>query len=243
MLSTHSYAGLVAAVAAGFVGSNASAQVIGYTDFTGGTDGWHGNGGAQVQSSGGNDFFRIPGIVDMFWFEFWNDSNPDWIGDYGSKGDLLEFSVDVQTNSIAVFGNPVESRAVIFELRNYDLGDDFYPYASVMFNMGTVSGFAQDWTTFSVTFDPNSAELPLGWQAYGAEDDQGNWTLPQGVSFADLISGVDEVVIHSAELGFFYPFTNFDLMIDNITLRAVPSPGTLALLGMPLVLGQRRRAV
>jgi hypothetical protein len=65
------------------------------------------------------------------------------LGDYGSKGDLLELSFDLSSNHITVFGNPVD-RAVIFELRNYDLGDDFYPYASVLFNMGTVSGNGQD---------------------------------------------------------------------------------------------------
>jgi hypothetical protein len=220
----------------------ASAQVLAFTDFTGGTDGWQGNGGAVVQNSNGNDIFRIPGVTDMFWFEFWNDSNPDWIGNYGAKGDLLEFSVDVQTNFIRVGQQTVTDRAVILELRNYDLGDDFYPYASVLFEMGRVSGFAQDWTTFSVTFDPNAQALPDGWRAYGSEDDQGNWTLPPGVTFADLLSGVDEILIHSAELGVFYPFTRFDLMIDNVTLRNVPAPGSLALLGLAGLASRRRRA-
>lgn len=236
-----SYPSLIASGAIALIASAASAQTISSTDFSSGTNGWGGNGGAEVQSSGGNDFFRIPGVTDMFWFEFFNDSNPDLLGDYGAKGDLLEFSVDIQTNFISIFGNPVDSRAVIFELRNYDLGDDFYPYASVLFKMGTVSGHAQDWTNYSVTFDPNSDELPAGWEPYGAEDDQGNWTLPEGVSFAELISGVDEVLVHSAELGMFYPFTTFDLMIDNITLTAVPAPSTLALLGAPALLAGRRR--
>ncbi len=219
----------------------AAAQTVAFTDFTGGTDGWLGNAGAVVQNSNNNDFFRIPGVTDSFWFEFWNDTNPDWTGDYGAKGDLLEFSVDVQTNFIRVGSQPVDSRAVIVELRNYSMGDDFYPYASVLFEMGRVSGFAQDWTTYSVIFDPNSEVLPDGWQPYGAEDDQGNWTLPPGATFADLISNVDEIVIHSAELGSFYPFTRFDLMIDNVTLRNVPAPGSLTLLGLAAAAGRRRR--
>jgi len=232
---------LASVIGLGLLGQSASGQVVALTDFTGGTDGWGGNGGAELTHNNGNDYFRIPGVTSMFWFEFWNDSNPAWIGDYTAKGDLLEFSVDVQTNFIAVNGNPVDSRAVIFELRNYDMGDDFYPYASVMFEMGRVSGFAQEWTNYSVTFDPNSAVLPEGWRAYGAEDKFGNWTLPQGVTFAELISGVDEIVIHSAELGFFYPFTVFDLSIDNIMLRNVPSPGTLAVLCAPALFARRRR--
>ena len=232
---------LAAAAALIVAAAAASANVVASTDFTGGTDGWQGNGGATVQNSNGNDIFRIPGVTDMFWFEFWNDSNPNWTGDYTAKGDLLEFSVDVQTNYIRVGQQTVDSRAVIVELRNYDLGDDFYPYASVMFEMGRVSGFAQDWTTYSVTFDTSATTLPDGWQAYGAEDDQGNWILPPGSTFSDLISGVDEIVIHSAELGVFYPFTRFDLMIDNVTLRAVPAPGSLALLGMAGLASRRRR--
>lgn len=232
---------LLAAFVVATCATAASADTISHTDFSSGTNGWQGNGGAEIQSDGLNDYFRIPGVTDMFWYEFANNTNPDMLGDYGAKGDLLELSFDMQSNHIRFFGNPVDSRAVIFELRNYDLGDDFYPYASVQFNMGTVSGHGQDWTNYSLTFDPNSEELPEGWLPYGAEDSEGNWTLPRDVTFADLISGVDEVVIHSAELGFFYPFTNFDLAIDNITLRSVPAPGALALLGGPALLAGRRR--
>ncbi len=231
---------VIAAIAISLAASGASAQTISSTDFSSGTNGWQGNGGAEVQSDGLNDYFRIPGVTDIFWFEYANNTNPDMLGDYGAKGDLLELSFDMQSNHITFFGNPVD-RSVIFELRNYDLGNDFYPYASVLFNMGTISGSGQDWTNYSLTFDPNSEELPAGWQPYGAEDSEGNWVLPRDVTFADLISGVDEVVIHSAELGFFYPFTNFDIAIDNITLRAVPAPGSLALLGVPALLAGRRR--
>jgi hypothetical protein len=240
MTHTISFPSLIAAAAVSLAASGASAQIISSTDFSSGTNGWQGNGGAEIQSDGLNDYFRIPGVTDMFWFEYANNTNPDMLGDYGSKGDLLELSFDLKSDHITVFGNPVD-RAVIFELRNYDLGDDFYPYASVLFTMGTVSGNGQDWTNYTLTFDPNSEELPAGWQPYGAEDSEGNWVLPRDVTFADLISGVDEVVIHSAELGFFYAFTNFDLAIDNITLRAVPAPGSLALLGVPALLAGRRR--
>lgn len=233
------YPVLFAAVIAG-TAAVASADTISHTDFSSGTNGWQGNGGAQIQSDGTNDYYRIPGVTDMFWFQFANSTNTDLLGDYGAKGDQLELSFDIQANHINFFGNPVD-RSVIFEMRNYDLADGFYPYASVLFTLGTVSGEGQDWTNYSVTFDPNSAELPAGWQPYGAEDSEGNWTLPEGVTFAELISGVDEVVIHSAELGFFYPFTNFDLAIDNITLTAVPTPSSLALLGAPALLAGRRR--
>lgn len=231
---------LTAALALALGSAAASAQTISSTDFSSGANGWQGNAGAELQSDGLNDYMRIPGVTENFWYEFSNNTNPDLLGNYGSKGELLEFSFDMQSNSITVFGNPVD-RAVIVELRNYDLGDDFYPYASVLFNMGTISGNGQDWTNYSVTFDPNSEELPAGWQPYGAEDTKGNWTLPPNTTFAELISGVDEIVVHSAELGFFYAFTRFDVSIDNITLTAVPTPGTLALLGAPALLAGRRR--
>lgn len=229
------------AVLAGLAAAT-QAQTVAFTDFSNGPEGWAGNGGAQVQTgSGGNSFLRIPGIVDMFWFEFWNDSNPDWIGDYTAKGELLEFSLDIQTNSITVFGNPVDNRPVILEFRNFNYDHDFYPYASVYVELGRVTGFAQDWTTMSTVFDPNAIELPEGWGAYGNEDDLGNWILPDGATFADMMSGVGEIVIHSAEYGAFYPFTNFDLMIDNLHLRNVPTPGTLALLGLAGLSARRRR--
>lgn len=236
-----SYTALAASLAIAVGSAAASAQTISSTDFSSGTNGWQGNSGAQLQSDGLNDYMRIPGVTESFWYEFSNNTNPDLLGDYGSKGDLLEFSFDMQSNFITVFGSPVEDRAVIVELRNYDFSGGFYPYASVLFNMGTVSGLGQDWTNYSLTFDPNSEDLPAGWQPYGTEDSEGNWTLPRDTTFAELISGVDEIVIHSAELGFFYQATRFDLAIDNITLTAVPAPGTLALLGLPALLAGRRR--
>lgn len=220
--------------------STGLAQTVAHTNFTGGTDGWNGNGGAIVQNSNGNDIYRIPGVTDMFWFEFWNDSNTDWTGDYTAKGDLLEFSLDIQTNSISVFGNPVTDRAVILEFRTFAFEHEFYNYSSVYVELGRVTGFAQDWTTMSTVFDPNALDLPDGWGAYGNEDDQGNWIMPDGATFADMMANVDEIVIHSAEFGFFYPFTVFDLAIDNLTLTNVPAPGPLALLAAA-GLGARRR--
>jgi len=223
-------------------GSTASAQTIASTDFESGLDGWNGNGGATLtQGANDNHYYRIPGVTEMFWFEYWNDTNPDWIGDYTQKGSLLEFSVDVQTNYITVVGNPVQDRALILEFRSFAFEHEFYPYASVMFELGRVSGFAQDWTTYSTVFDPSATDLPEGWRAYGNENEQGEWILPDGATFADMMANVDEILIHSAELGFFYPFTRFDLGIDNITLTNIPAPGSLALLTLGALTATRRR--
>lgn len=234
---------VLALLGAGMVAAGAGAQTVALTDFESGLDGWDGSGGATLAVDGsGNASFHIPGVTDMFWFEYWNDSNPDWIGDYTAKGSQLEFSVDVLTNHISVWGNPTDERKVFVEFRSFAFEHDFYPYASVMVEIGRVPGAGQDWTTFSTVFDPNAAALPDGWRAYGNENEFGEWILPDGATFADLMSRVDQVLIHSAELGAFYPFTVFDLAIDNISLANVPGPGSLMVLaGVGVAAGRRRR--
>jgi len=229
----------------GCLAMGAQGQVVAFTDFSMGTDGWAGNAGAvhTHNASTGNSYLRIPGTIDTFWFEFWNDSNRDWTGDYTSKGDdLLEFSLDFHVNRIVSSGGAVVTdRAVILEFRSFHFDHDFYHYASVYVELGRVSGYAMDWTRFSVTFDPNATELPAGWGAYGNEDDQGNWIMPDGATFADMLSNVGEVVIHSAEYGMYYPFSFYDVSIDNLTLTVVPAPASAALLGLGAMVARRRR--
>ena len=76
--------------------------------------------------------------------------------------------------------------------------------------------------------------------------------LPEGVTFADILKGVDQIAITTLVPGFFYGFTDFNIAVDNISITPgaaapVPEPSVLALLaaGGAILLGlaRRRRAV
>ena len=69
----------------------------------------------------------------------------------------------------------------------------------------------------------------LGWGGTGAEDPVTyEPILPPGVTFADVLAGVDRMVFTTLQPGFFYGFTDFDLRIDNITaIREAPDPADL----------------
>jgi hypothetical protein len=93
--------------------------------------------------------------------------------------------------------------------------------------------------------DPASTALPAGWGGYGSSDDAGGPKLPDGRSFADILSSVDEVVFGTYVPGYMYGFTNFDVAVDNISISAVPEPSTYAMLlgGLGLIGWVRRRKI
>ena len=123
------------------------------------------------------------------------------------------FSLDVLTNSIAFFGENV-SRELIVEFRDTDATSGGYPYSSVWFNLGTLDAITNPgWQHLSVTVaDTGSLTLPPGWGGYGAEDAFANPVLPDGVTFADIMKGVDQIAITTLVPGFFYGFTDFNCL-------------------------------
>ena len=73
-------------------------------------------------------------------------------------------------------------------------------------------------------FDPTQTDLPQGWGGSGDEDPNTfEPILPADRTFADVLAGVDEVVFTTFVPGFFYGFTNFDLQVDNVSVRSVPA--------------------
>jgi len=131
------------------------------------------------------------------------------------------------------------------ELRDYGNTPAGMPYSSVWYNLGTIDA-TQDWQHLSVTIgDPASTALPAGWGGYGSSDDAGGPKLPDGRSFADILSSVDEVVFGTYVPGYMYGFTNFDVAVDNISISAVPEPSTYAMLlgGLGLIGWVRRRKI
>jgi hypothetical protein len=151
--------------------------------------------------------------------------------------------VDVRVEDISFFGNQVP-RNLIVELVDFNDPGDPYPYTSVWFNLGEISvDQTSDWTRLSVVIDdPSSLTLPTGWGGTGSEDPVTfEPVLPADRTFASVLANVEEIRFTTFEPGFFYGFTNYQLRFDNVTVRAVPGPGVMALIGAVSVLGVRRR--
>ena len=195
-------------------------------DFESGTEGWVGPSGgggatnlAPGQGVGGSTGLRT--VFNNFGITFRTSTNPAFVRDYTQLGSVT-ISVDTRVNSIDFSGVPV-SRPWFLELRDYDLAMGGYPWTSVWFKFTEISA-APGYTTYSVTIDDTtSTTLPTGWEGYGDEDPVTfEPILPAGVTFADVLAGVDEVAFSTLEPGFFFGFTDFDVVLDNITIDHPP---------------------
>lgn len=214
--------------------------------FSNGAEGWvgpSGGGGATtIDPTGGNPDANMHTIFNDFGVTFSNSTNAAFLGDY-TGAQSVTLSIDIQVNNINFFGQDV-SRPWLVELRDFDGATGGYPWNSAWFLFDNISeADNSEWTTYSVTFDPNSAALPAGWGGYGAEDPNTfEPVLPDGVTFADVLSGVDEIAFTTLQPGFFFGFTDHEMRIDNISItRTVPAPSALALLGLTGLVGTRRR--
>jgi hypothetical protein len=198
------------------------------TTFSSGAEGWSASGGGSIPSTGGNPGHCLRIVFNNFGISCSNATNPAFTGDYTAAASVT-IAVDLRVSQISFFGQPV-ARPWLVELRDLDGASGGYPYNSVYFVFANVSAATHgSWTTFSVTFDPSSTTLPPGWGGTGAEDPVTyEPILPPGVTFADVLAGVDRIVFTTLEPGSFYGFTDFDLRIDNITIaRTAANPADL----------------
>lgn len=218
------------------------------TDFSGGTNGWtgvvswDGNSGSWVDNTLGNSAPAYhTTIQETFGLHWTNNTNAAVIGDY-TKASSVTFGLDFNAYSITYLGNEV-SRNIVVELRDYDNAPADLPYTSVWYVLGSVQA-GEGWKHLSVTIaDTSSTALPAGWGGYGAEAADGSPILPANRSFTDVLKGVDEVVFTTFVPGYFYGWTDYDVAVDNISITAVPEPGTLLLqaLGLTAIAGLVRR--
>jgi hypothetical protein len=237
---------LTAVASLALIAGSASAGDTVTTTFDNGTEGWSGPGGpggaTNILPSGGNDGAHMQTVFNDFGVTFRNNSNSDFIGDYTTANEIT-ISMDVQVSNLNFFGQDV-SRPWLVQLIDFDGAQGGYPYNSVWFLFDNISEANNNgWSTYSVTFDPNAIDLPGGWGGYGAEDPNTfEPTLPDGVSFSDVLSGVDEIQFTTLQPGFFFGFTDHTIGIDNLSItRAVPAPSAIALLAFGGMVGTRRR--
>ncbi|HEX8602154.1 MAG TPA: PEPxxWA-CTERM sorting domain-containing protein [Pseudoduganella sp.] len=218
------------------------------TDFSSGTQGWQGTqpadgvGYSAIDTTLGNDAPAYRTVINNFGITFANSTNTDVVRDF-TAAPAVTFGIDVLTQQVSYFGQDV-TRDLVLELRDYDNAPSGLPYTSVWYTIGTLDASVGGWQHFSVTIDGTSATgLPAGWGGYGAEDAVGSPFLPADRTFASVLAGVDEVAFTTYKPGYAYGFTDFDVAVDNITISAVPEPGTYAMLlaGLGLVGAAARR--
>jgi len=193
-------------------------------DFNSGAQGWNGSNGSVITSdANGNMFMRT--IDETFGVLYWNNTNQAILGDYNQYA-TMTLSVDVQIDKIDTTNLPEGftsiplTRSLVLELRNNTYADGFFDYASVFFILETNLSSANypDFTTLGVTFDPNATELPIGWGGFGGSDDANGPVLPDGVTFADIVSNVDEVVFTTRVPTEFYLLNFFEFSVDNFSI-------------------------
>jgi hypothetical protein len=215
--------------------------------FDNGQEGWYAGPDCQtIFPDGGNPGYYWnfasrecdSSWVVRYWFYFWNDSDPAFIGDYTQKGPVrLSIDVDVNRYDYIPWPGadpiPVEQyRNLVFEFIDYDnpyTDPDTgftWNWTSVLYVAGPFPDRNEGWKTFEIDIaDPSATELPEGWFGYGGPEDPATFAsqLPPDRTFADVMAGVDELRIHSVEPGYFYSIAFLhDMNIDNLSITELP---------------------
>ena len=203
-------------------------------------------GNFLFESTGGNPGGNMHNPnVEVFFPSLRTTTNQAFLGDF-SIYDEVTVSFELQVDNLSDFiGNQI-TRPIGIQFINEDfMGPN--GAAGVYYDLGIYNSSIPDWSTYSVTFDPNATVLPANWYGFGDEDPNTfEPMLPAGVTFADILGGVTEFSITGAFPGFFFGNAFQDIRIDNITITAsggaVPEPTSgIAFLAVGLLAISRRR--
>jgi hypothetical protein len=193
------------------------------TSFDDGYDGWEGSNGTfrTTELSTGNAYLRSVDETFGVWYR--NSGNAEFLGDYTQSSSVtlsMDIKVDLLNSQNLPDGLVPYTRPLVVELRNYRYAGGFHQYGSVYYVLSReISELNQtDWTTFSITFDPSSTVLPDGWRGFGGDNDQDGPVLPEGATFADIVSNVDEIYFSTYDPEEFYLFAFFDVSVDNFSI-------------------------
>lgn len=220
------------------------------SDFSDGTDGWFGRVGVPAAGTTtwdttlGNEAPSLHTVYNDFLkvgLRYYTDSSA-FTGDF-TQAQSITLSLDINPIRMAVGASGASvPKDIYLDLLDFDHPADGYDASFVSFKLGTLTE-GTGWQTLTVTLNATgSATLPDGWTAVDAS---GNPTMASDMSFAQLLSGIDEIA-------FRIPATRsgsavaYDVAVDNISISsiaAVPEPTSAALLltGLAAV-GLRRRA-
>ncbi|MEY3141838.1 MAG: hypothetical protein RLY21_331 [Planctomycetota bacterium] len=223
-------------IVAASLAPNSHADTTVVTFNKGNAQGWFGpngndgfGGATTIVPSDGNPTWNMRTVFQDFGIPYINASNPAFLGDF-TTSQSVTLKIDLRVENLKFFGTNV-SRPWLVELRNSSLATGGYPWVSVWYKFAQISTATHgQWTTFSITFDPRATQLPPGWRGTGAEDPVTYApVLPAGVTFRDVLEGVNSIAFTTLEPGMFFGFTDHTFRIDNITVTRVPAsvPGDL----------------
>jgi hypothetical protein len=170
-----------------------------------------------------------------------NPLNSAFVGNYGAV-DSVTIGFDLRVDSITNFiGNEIVQSIGIMLIDHDTQGPN--GSAGVFFDLGLIGASLQsDWTHLEVTIDDTSSmALPTGWIGFGDENQNFEPVLPNGATFASILSSVDEFQITTFVPGFFFTNSFWDMRIDNVSISNIPTPGALALFGLSGIACLRRR--
>lgn len=213
--------------------------------FDNGNEGWDGpqgpGGSTFIDAAFGNPAPSLHTVFNDFGITFSTATNADFVGDY-TQAPAVTLGLDVNTLFLNFFGQDV-TRDFMVELRDYDNPPAGYPWVSVWYVLGTLDAADTGWHSWSVTIGDTSATgLPPGWGGYGAEDpDTFEPILPADRTFTSVLAGVDELAFGTLIPGFFFGFTDHDVVVDNIGIQFVPEPATAGWVALGAIAVLRRR--
>lgn len=219
-------------------------------DFTDGTDDWYGRVGVPAAGTTtwdttlGNEAPALHTVYNDFLkvgLRFYTESSA-FTGDF-TQAQSITLSLDVNPLRMAVGATGASvGKDIYLDLLDFDHPADGYDASFVSFKLGTLTE-GTGWQTLSVTLNATgSATLPDGWTAMDAS---GNSTMASDLTFAQLLSGIDQIA-------FRIPATRsgsavaYDVAVDNISISsiaAVPEPtSALMLLTGLMTVGALRRS-
>jgi hypothetical protein len=147
------------------------------------------------------------------------------LGDLSGNGPM-RVSADIQVfQAHTFFNDPLDMSQwpMVFEIVSFGDPDRGIPYASVYTIGSTWPNQLAGWTTYSFDIpDPTSTTLPKNWGGTGDEDPKTfEPRLPPGVTYADVLSRVDEVRITTFVPGFFYASNFWEVGFDNVRVETL----------------------
>ena len=164
-----------------------------------------------IEPDGGNPGPYLHGTVDA--------AIPTWyvplgtetrfLGDY-AKANVREFSCDLNIFD----GLAVPDRAVTLDLQTTFGTGDFTRGVDAYFVGTDISRFPKGWHTYRFPLDATSATIPPGWVVT-----EGNGKPGTDADWQALMHDVETLGIELGQPGYFYPFSIFDLGLDNVGLR------------------------
>jgi hypothetical protein len=205
------------------IAGTASAQTLSSIDFEDGlTHGWTVNGSTDVVATDGNPahHLHLP-YGDFMWVDFRTQEPGPLTGNLARHGGPLRATVDIRTFNLQnFFGEPMDPQWFPVTIQFVDAAD---PTVSVYYTGPAMPPVLSNWVGFTFNVpDPTQVALPPGWGGTGDEDPVTfEPRLPANRTYASVMTNVGSVHITTAEPGYFYASSFWEVGYDNLVISRV----------------------